>query len=303
MATAEVIALLGAVPVFVDIDPHTFNIDPDSLERTITALHTGDPSVAPLPRLSSVRPDELRPKAVIAVDIFGIPADYDRIEALCRQRDLFLIEDAAQSFGAVYKGRKAGSFGDVACTSFFPSKPLAGYGDGGMCFTHDDRLAEIMRSLRIHGQAGTSFHHERLGINGRLDTLQAAILLAKLEVFEEEIGLRQAVADRYSNLLRPIAGLRTPAVPKDIRSAWAQYTVAAQDSEHRARLQARLKAAGIPSAVYYPLPLHLQKAIAPFGYRRGDFPVTEDSCNRVFSLPMHPYLAASDQEAIVKALI
>jgi dTDP-4-amino-4,6-dideoxygalactose transaminase len=304
MATAEVIALLGAVPVFVDIDPVTYNIDPGRLELACEALRTGDARKAPLPRLENAasQPATWRPKAVIAVDIFGIPADYDRIEAVCGRHGLFLIEDAAQSFGATYNGRRACSFGDVACTSFFPSKPLGGYGDGGMCFTRDDHLAEIMRSLRVHGQAGTAFYHVRLGMNGRLDTLQAAILLAKFEIFQEEIGLRQEVAARYGALLGATRNLRLPAVPGNVLSAWAQFTVAATDNGHRAGLQARLKAAGVPSAVYYPLPLHLQKALAHLGYRRGDFPVCEDCCDRVFSLPMHPYMTHPQQESVARAL-
>jgi dTDP-4-amino-4,6-dideoxygalactose transaminase len=301
MATAEVIALLGAVPVFVDIDPVTFNIDPVQLERTLCALKSGDSNNAPLPRLKAPKPKELRPVALIAVDLFGIPADYARIEKICQQHGLFLIEDAAQSFGAVYRGRKAGSFGDVGCTSFFPSKPLGGYGDGGMCFTNDDRLAEAMRSLRVHGQSGASFQHDRIGINGRLDTLQAAILLVKLELFEEEISRRQEIALGYNRLLRSITGLSTPEVPDGIRSAWAQYTVMAANNEQRDRLIAQLKEAGVPTAVYYPLPLHLQKSLADLGYRRGDFPVCENCCQRVLSLPIQPYLSMEYQNIISRS--
>jgi dTDP-4-amino-4,6-dideoxygalactose transaminase len=298
MATAEAVALLGAVPVFADIEPESFNIDPESLERAIRALEGAAGMSAPLPRLPGGDVRALRPKAVIAVDMFGVPADYDRIEALCRRHGLALIEDAAQSFGAVYRGRKAGSFGAIGCTSFFPSKPLGGYGDGGMCFTNDDGLAAAMRSLRVHGQSGPAFRHDRLGINGRLDTLQAAVLLAKLEVFEEELERRRAAAACYTEILRSAPGLRLPAAPEHVRSAWAQFTVSAVDGGHRASLLARLKAAGIPHAVYYPEPLHLQTALKPFGFLRGDFPLSEEACGRVFSLPMHPYLARREMETI-----
>lgn len=302
MATAEAVALLGAVPVFTDIDPESFNIDPDGLERAIRA-QKGEPGAsAPLPRLSAGDAQGLRPKAVIAVDMFGVPADYERLEAVCRRHDLALIEDAAQSFGAVYRNRKAGGFGAIGCTSFFPSKPLGGYGDGGMCFTNDDGLAAAMRSLRVHGQSGAAFRHDRLGINGRLDTLQAAVLLAKLEVFEEELDRRQEVAEGYRRRLEGIPGLRLPKVPEQVRSAWAQFTVRAADRAHQARLRAGLEKAGIPCAVYYPLALHEQQALAAFGYRRGDFPASETACGLVFSLPMHPYLTAKDLDAVAAAL-
>jgi dTDP-4-amino-4,6-dideoxygalactose transaminase len=302
MATAETVALLGAVPIFVDIDPVTFNLDPGRLEEAFAALKNNDPALAPLPRMTGARARGLRPKAVIAVDIFGIPADYERIEAFCRRQNLFLIEDAAQSFGAVYKERKACSFGDIACTSFFPSKPLGGYGDGGMCFTRHDGLAALMKSLRVHGQSGNAFHHERLGFNGRLDTLQAAILLAKLEIFDEEINLRHRVAARYAEHLTTIKGIRTPTVPRDVSGAWAQYSLVAESSGHRKWIMERLHQSGIPSVIYYPTPLHLQQALAMLGHRKGDYPVCEDITGRVFSLPMHPYLSAEDQLAVAAAL-
>lgn len=302
MATAEAVVLLGAVPIFVDIDPVTYNIDPARLEEAIRAQRGEPGAAAPLPRLPRGGARSLRAKAVIAVDIFGIPADYDRIEALCRRHGLFLIEDAAQSIGAVYRGRKAGSFGEVACTSFFPSKPLGGYGDGGMCFTNDDALCAAMKALRVHGQPGPPFHHDRIGINGRLDTLQAAVLLAKLEVFEEEIERRQNVARGYHRRLGGISGLRLPEIPEQVRSAWAQFTVRAVDSARHVRFLSCLEKAGIPHSVYYPLPLHAQPALARFGYRQKDFQESEAACGRVFSLPIHPYLTDEDLDAVAAAL-
>ena len=190
IATAEVISLLGATPVFVDIDPHTYNIDPEQLERCITALKNGNTDGDPLPSLAGS--PGLRARGIIAVDLFGLPADYGRLEDIAKRNGLFLIEDAAQSFGAEVNGRKACTFGDIACTSFFPAKPLGCYGDGGMCFCSDDGLAEIMRSIRLHGKGSHKYENIRIGINGRLDTIQAAILLAKFSLFEEEVRLRQA---------------------------------------------------------------------------------------------------------------
>lgn len=301
VATAEVISLLGAVPIFVDIDPRTFNMDPDKLELAIQALKSNDPSIYPLPRLSS----SLHPKGMIPVDLFGLPADYDRINAIARQHGLCVIEDAAQSFGAEYQGRKAGALSDIGCTSFFPAKPLGAYGDGGMCFTQDEHLADVMRSIRIHGQGLDKYENVRIGINGRLDSLQAAVLLAKFEIFPEEIELRQQVADCYHTLLSPLSASRDlllPQTPSYARSVWAQYSVLARDSKARQDWIQKLKTASIPTAVYYPKPLHLQTAFAFLGYREGQFPVSEDCSRRIFSLPMHPYLNPEDQGRIVKFL-
>jgi UDP-2-acetamido-2-deoxy-ribo-hexuluronate aminotransferase len=344
VATAEVISLLGATPVFVDIDPLTFNIDQVKLAQAIEAVKRNDPLLHPLPESTFVfakrRRDEqrqsddrrnpeplapsemvgnrralrerrsgsrreqnsdsatplLRPRAVIPVDLFGLPADYDAIEAVSARHGVSVIEDAAQSFGGEYKGRRACSFGDVACTSFFPAKPLGCYGDGGMCFTNDDCLVEILRSIRVHGQGSDKYENIRIGINGRIDTLQAAILLAKFDIFPEEVGLRQEVARRYDELL---AGyVTTPNIPAEYKSAWAQYSILAQDSGTRSGLMAKLKEAGVPTAIYYPKPLHLQTAFAGLGYKEGDFPVSEDCAQRIFSLPMHPYLAQEDQRRI-----
>jgi UDP-2-acetamido-2-deoxy-ribo-hexuluronate aminotransferase len=284
IATAEVIQLLGATPVFVDIDPRTFNIDPGLLEAAIAGL--GKDS----------RTAGLKPKGVIPVDLFGQPADYDKINALARKHGLFVLEDAAQSFGATYKGRRAGALAETAGTSFFPAKPLGGYGDGGAIFTADDELAAALRSIRVHGQGTHKYDNVRIGLNGRLDTLQAAIVLAKLEIFDAEVAARQVVAQRYSDGLRGL--VEVPYVGPDCTSVWAQYSVL---SDRKAELQAKLKEAGIPTAVYYPLPLHLQGAFGHLGRQAGDFPVSESAAARIFSLPMHPYLTEEDQERIIKA--
>jgi dTDP-4-amino-4,6-dideoxygalactose transaminase len=305
IATAEVISLLGATPVFVDIDPATFNLDPGALKRAVQAVHANDAAMHPLPCRrpgSKGEPPSLRPRGVIPVDLFGLPADYDRLQAVAAEYDLFVIEDAAQSFGAEYKGRKACALGQIGCTSFYPAKPLGGYGEGGMCFTDDDGLLEIMGSLRIHGQGLDRYDHVRIGLNARLDSLQAAILLAKFEIFPEEVKLRQKVAQRYTELLEPCAKLRAPSVPAGYVSAWAQYSLLAESETHRAGLQQKLKDAGIPTAIFYPKPLHLQPAFAALDYQAGDFPVSEDFATRIFSLPMHPYLQAETQETIVSLL-
>jgi dTDP-4-amino-4,6-dideoxygalactose transaminase len=316
IATAEVISLLGATPVFVDIDPGTFNLDPDQLESAIQAVQNNDPSIHPLPIAYSQSPvslprrsssedghSALKPRGVIAVDLFGLPADYKRIEKIARDHGLFVIQDAAQSFGAESNGKKACAMGNMACTSFFPAKPLGCYGDGGMCFTDDNEIAGIMESLRVHGKGHHKYDNVRIGVNGRLDTLQAGILLAKFDIFPQEIALRQQVADRYTELLRSQADLIHPAFPKDFKSAWAQYSILAKDSEQRTALQNKLKEAQIPTAIYYPKPLHLQSAFSYLGYKNGDFPVSEDCSDRIFSLPMHPYLAEEDQNKIAEVIV
>jgi UDP-2-acetamido-2-deoxy-ribo-hexuluronate aminotransferase len=300
IATAEVISLLGATPVFVDIDPQTFNIDPKKLALAIHAVKTNDPSLYPLP--ITHHPLPLTPRGIIPVDLYGLPADYDAIDAVAKKYGLFVIEDAAQSFGAEYKGRKSCSFGDIACTSFFPAKPLGCYGDGGMCFTNDSPLAQKLNSIRVHGKGGHKYDNIRIGINGRLDTLQAAILLAKFEIFPDEIEVRQKVAQNYSTALgtKPSV-LGTPFIPEGYKSAWAQYSLLTADST-RAQLMEKLKAAGIPTAIYYPKPLHLQTAFAPLSYKKGDFPISEDCAERIFSLPMHPYLTEQDQTKIAEVI-
>ena len=298
IATAEVIRLLGATPVFVDIDPRTFNIDPSRLKDAIKAVKDNDPGIHPIPQLISVlspRSSALTPRGVIAVDLFGLPADYDSIEKIANSEDLFVIEDAAQSFGAEIRGAKAGIFGSIACTSFYPAKPLGGYGDGGMCFTDDDGLFDIMESIRVHGKGNHLYDNIRIGVNGRMDTLQAGILLAKFDIFPEELTLRREVADRYSKLLGNHSGLTLPAIPDECKSAWAQYSILSTDSDHRAELQIKLRDAKIPTAVYYPKPLHRQRVFSSLKYQNGDFPVSEDCANRILSLPMHPYLTEEDQ--------
>jgi UDP-2-acetamido-2-deoxy-ribo-hexuluronate aminotransferase len=301
VATAEVIALLGATPVFVDIDPCTFNISADALSLAVEALREGKPALHPLP-LPARGGRRMVPRGIVAVDLFGLPADYGRIQAVAEAGGLFTIEDGAQSFGAEYRGRRSGSLGRIGCTSFYPSKPLGCYGDGGMCFTDDEGLALSLRSLRLHGDGGRPYESVRIGINGRLDSLQAAVLLAKLEIFEEELAMRQEVAERYGSLLAGSSGLVTPRVPPGSKSAWALYSVLARDEDHRSLLRRRLSEEGIPSAVYYPRPLHLQPAFSHLGYEEGDFPVSESVSRRILSLPMHPYLRPEEQERIAAVL-
>ncbi len=304
IATAEVISLLGATPIFVDIDPKTFDIDPAKLELAIQALKANDPSIYPLP----LTPDasRLTPRGVIPVDLFGLLADYDAIDKIAKDNGLFVVEDAAQSFGAKYKDKMSCSFGNIACTSFFPAKPLGCYGDGGMCFTNDGYLAEIMESIRVHGKGGHKYDNVRIGINGRLDTLQAAILLAKFDIFPEEVELRNQVAARYTELLstinNPLSTILTPHIPAGNISAWAQCSLLARDEDHRTALLKKLQDNKIPSAIYYPKPLHMQTAFAFLGYAPDAFPVSKDCAGRIFSLPMHPYLQESDQKLIVSAL-
>lgn len=308
IATAEVISLLGATPIFVDIDLTTFNIDPSKLELAIRAVIENDRAIYPIPRISNGRRTtdngQLSLAGIIAVDLFGLPADYDRINTIAKKYDLFVIEDAAQSFGAEYKDKKACSFSGIGCTSFFPAKPLGCYGDGGMCFTDDVQLADVIRSLRVHGKGHHKYDNIRVGINGRLDTLQAAILLAKFNIFPEEVKLRQKVAQRYTELLSSNSNtIIPPRIPEFSTSVWAQYSILAKDEQHRSILQAKLKEADIPTAVYYPKPLHLQEAFSYLCYKEGDFPISEDCAKRIFSLPMHPYLEEKDQQKIAKILL
>ncbi len=292
-ATAEVIALLGATPVFVDIDPRTFNIDATHLQRAIQALKKGDHSY-PLPAGSQ----SLRPAAVIPVDMFGLPADYDALMAAADAEGLFVIEDAAQSFGASYKGRRTCSFGHAAGTSFFPAKPLGCYGDGGAVFTADDDLAHAMESIRVHGKGSHKYDNARIGLNARLDTMQAAILLAKLAIFPEELEERQRVANRYTKGL--ISKVITPQASTDSVSAWAQYSIL---TDRRDEVQIALKQKNIPTAIYYPKPLHLQTAFAYLGYKEGDFPASERCSQSILSLPMHPYLSNDEIDRIIAAVM
>jgi dTDP-4-amino-4,6-dideoxygalactose transaminase len=237
------------------------------------------------------------------VDLFGLPADYDAMDRIADEHGLVVVEDAAQAMGGEYRGRKACSLAKLGCTSFFPAKPLGCYGDGGMVFCDDDGLDRLLRSLRVHGQGEDKYDNVRLGLNGRLDTIQAAVLLAKLELLPRELEQRQEVAGRYAELIAASgAALAAPQAPQGYLSAWAQYSVLARDEAARQEFLGRLSRAGIPSAVYYPKPLHLQTAFAYLGHQAGDFPVSESAGQRIFSLPMHPYLAAEDQQKIVAAL-
>jgi len=273
IATAETVALLGAKPVYVDVDPRTYNLDPLLLEAAITS----------------------RTKAIIPVSLYGQCADFDSINTIAARHSIPVIEDAAQSFGATYKGRRSCSLTTIACTSFFPSKPLGCYGDGGALFTDDDDLALVLRQIARHGQ-DRRYHHVRVGVNSRLDTLQAAILLPKLEIFAEELELRQTVASRYEQLLQARGIKSTPFVEAHNTSAWAQYSVrvAQRDS-----VQQRLKEAGIPTAVHYPIPLNRQPAVAD---HLAQLPVGDEVATQIMSLPMHPYLDASSQEVIANEL-
>ncbi|MBW1614218.1 MAG: aminotransferase class I/II-fold pyridoxal phosphate-dependent enzyme [Deltaproteobacteria bacterium] len=303
IATAEAISFLGATPVFVDIDPRTFNIDPNQLELGIEALMSNNPSIHPLPSALSFEPSALSPKGIITVDLFGLPADYDPINPIAREYGLFVIEDAAQSFGADYHGKKACTLAGIGCTSFFPAKPLGCYGDGGAVFTDDDDLAEKMRSIRVHGKGSDKYDNIRIGMNARMDTLQAAILLAKMEIYPREIQLRQEVAKRYTDLLSTqCSALSTPFIPEGMKSAWAQYSLLARDQNLRARIQAQFKDAGIPTMVYYPTPLHMQRAFAYLGYNPEDFPVSLDTSTRILNLPMHPYVKDWELDRILTIL-
>jgi len=269
-ASAEVVALVGATPVFVDVLEDTFNMDPQSLEAAILATKSAG---------------KLRPRVVMPVDLFGQPADYQAIEPIAAREGLRLLCDTAQAFGSTHEGRRTGGIGDAASTSFFPAKPLGCYGDGGATFTNDDKLAELLRSIQIHGQGSDKYENVRIGVNSRLDTIQAAILLEKLKIFPDEIEKRDAVAQRYNQKLGQSNKVRVPRVIAGARSTWAQYTI---QVPNRSKVQAALKALGIPTAIYYPIPLSQQK-----GYREypaAPTPASKKLCTTVISLPMHPYL-------------
>jgi len=285
VATAEVISLTGATPVFVDVCPDTFNIDPELVGHAVDeAVQRG-----------------LKPKALIPVDLFGLPADYDRLSTVADDYRLWILEDAAQSFGGSFRGRKAGSFGHVGATSFFPAKPLGCYGDGGAIFTDDDELDTLLRSIRVHGSGADKYSNVRIGINGRLDSIQAAVLLEKLTIFDDELEARQRIADSYS--IRLQEKFVVPRIPKNYRSAWAQYSLLADSTAERERLIQAMQQAGVPAMIYYKIPLHLQKAYTFLGYSTGDFPVSEDLSSRIFSLPMHPYLKDEEIEQICSVLL
>ena len=275
VATVEAVVLAGAIPFFVEVDPSTLNVDVDSLRALLTDWS-----------------ERRRPRALIAVDLFGRPCDYDRLSDLASDFDFTLISDAAQSFGAKYGGRSVGTLASATTTSFFPAKPLGAYGDGGAVFTDDDSLAERLRSIRVHGSGAEKYEHVTLGLNARLDTLQAAVLLVKLNVFDEELRLRETVARTYNGLLSEF--LETPPIDPGISSNWAQYTV---QTDFREVITAALRARGIPTAVYYPVPLHRQRPYASFP-RAGTLGVSELAAARVLSLPMHPYVEHGQQEEL-----
>jgi dTDP-4-amino-4,6-dideoxygalactose transaminase len=282
-ATAEVVAWLGATPIFVDSDPQTFNMSIESLKQG----------------LATARGLGLKPVGIIPVDLFGLAADYEAILALADAEGMWVMSDAAQSFGACVKGRKVGTFGLATATSFFPAKPLGCYGDGGAILTDDADLATILRSLRVHGQGSDKYDNVRIGMTARLDTIQAAILIEKLAVFADEIEARNRAASRYSAALADAC--EVPFVPADYVSVWAQYTLLV-DPERRDTIAATLKAAGVPTAVYYPMPLHKQAAYRHYPVAGNGLPVSEDLCRRVLSLPMHPYLTDEVQDRVIGAV-
>jgi UDP-2-acetamido-2-deoxy-ribo-hexuluronate aminotransferase len=281
-ATAEMIALAGAKPVFIDIDRRSYNMDPARLEAAITP----------------------RTKAIMPVSLYGQCPDLDAINEVAGRHNLPVIEDAAQSFGATCKGKRSGSLTTIGATSFFPSKPLGCYGDGGALFTNDDELARIMREIRIHGQ-DRRYHHPRLGMTGRLDSMQAAVLLAKLEVFDEEVAARIRIGAHYAKLIGakfgkgPQAKVHAPHIEPFNTCVYAQYTV---EVEQREIVETRMKALGVPTAVHYPIALHQQPVFAYMGLGAGTFPASEEAARRVISLPMHPYLAEEQQAEVVEAL-
>lgn len=282
-ATAEVAALVGATPVFADVEEGSFNLDPESLQRACaTARKLG-----------------LRPKVVIPVDLFGQPADYDRIMPIAEEEGLFVLDDAAQAFGATYKNRRLGALAPATATSFFPAKPLGCYGDGGAVLTEDEELAQVMRSVRVHGEGRDKYDCVRIGLNGRLDTIQAAILIEKLKIFPDEIVARERVARRYSAGLADVAIV--PKLARGSTSVWAQYTIRLA-AGRRDALAAALNPQGIPTAVYYPTPLHCQEPYRRFPVAEGGAPVSERLADEVISLPMHAYLDEATQDRIIAAV-
>jgi len=279
ISTAEVISLLGATPVFVDIDPNTYNIDPEKLAEVLDGVKNEG---------------TLAPKGIIPVDLFGLPADYGEILPFAEKHGLFVLQDAAQAFGAEYKGKRCPTHGHIGATSFFPAKPLGCYGDGGAVFTENDDLAEIMRSIRVHGKGVDKYNSVRIGLNGRMDTLQAAIVLEKLKIYEEEVDLRQNVAQRYRERL---GGWKLQAIPNSCTSVYAQFCL---ESDRRAEVMHALKAEGIPSVIYYVKPLHLLDAFKDLDHTVGQYPCAEAASDNIFSLPMHPYLREDQQDAIMQ---
>lgn len=286
-ASAEVVALEGATPIFVDVDDATFNVDAISLEKAIQKVQAEG---------------KLTPKVIVAVDLFGLPANYPALKSIAQKYGLLILEDGAQGFGGSINGKKACSFGDIATTSFFPAKPLGCYGDGGAVFTDNDEWAQLMNSYRVHGKGNDKYDNVRIGMNSRLDTVQAAVLQVKLRAFDQEVVSVNEAASLYTSLLKDY--VKTPVIPEGFGSSWAQYTIQLSDEQQRNRLQTALKEAGIPSMVYYPKPMHLQTAfqstVQPAGCNCN---VAERLCTTVLSLPMHPYLEPSDIKHICSTLI
>jgi dTDP-4-amino-4,6-dideoxygalactose transaminase len=282
-ATAEVAALVGATPVFIDVEADTFNIDANGLAAGLaTAERLG-----------------LKPKAVIPVDLFGLPADHDAIAQVVKSTNLFVLDDAAQAFGATFKGRPLGTFGHATATSFFPAKPLGCYGDGGAIFTDSDKLAETLLSLRVHGQGGDKYDNIRIGMASRLDTVQAAVLIEKLKIFSDEVAARERAARYYAEKLADV--VTVPTMPAGLTSVWAQYTVRIAGGR-RDKVAASLKAEGVPTAVYYPIPLHRQQAYKHYPVGEGGTAVSDMLAGEVLSLPMHAYLGAATQDRVIDAV-
>ena len=299
-ATSEAPALLGAVPVFVDVDPVSFAMRPAHLERAIEALQKRDASIYPLPKAALER--SLTPRAAICADLFGQAARYEAILPIARRHGLMVLEDAAQSFGASRRGRKTCALGcHAAGTSFFPAKPLGCYGDGGAVFTDDGALAETLRSIRTHGKGRDKYDNVRLGLNGRLDTLQAAILLAKMEIFSDEIEARQQVASWYAEHLSGVAGVAAPLVEPDCTSVFAQYCVLLPEGRREA-VAAHLKQKGIPTNIYYPKPQHCLAVFAGLGYAPEQMPAALDASRRILALPFHPYMDRAATRQVAEAL-
>jgi dTDP-4-amino-4,6-dideoxygalactose transaminase len=283
-ATGEAVALTGAAPVFVDVDESTFNMDPASLKRGI----------------ATARQRGLKPRGVIVVDLFGQSADHDAIGVVAEAEGLFVLDDAAQGFGASYKGRKLGTFGFATATSFFPAKPLGCYGDGGAIFTDDDELANTLRSIRVHGQGADKYDNVRLGLTGRLDTMQAAVLIEKLKIFDDEIAVRNRIADRYARGLGNV--VTVPRLASGCTSVWAQYTIRLPKGTDRDGFAAALKAQGIPTAIYYTKSMHQQTAYRDYPVAEGGLPVSESLSEDVISLPMHAYLDEAAQDRVIEAV-
>lgn len=289
-SSGEIVSHAGATPVFVDVDLDTFNISVEALERAVEKV---------------IAEGKLAPKAVVAVDLFGLPADFAGVRNVTDKYGLKVLEDGAQGFGGNIAGKRACSFGDISTTSFFPAKPLGCYGDGGAVFTDDDEIADILESIRVHGKGEMKYDNVRIGLNSRLDTIQAAILSIKLKAFDQyELVDVNKVAEKYTEGLAPLKGkVKTPVIPENFYSSWAQYTIQLEDRATRDKLQSELKAAGIPSMVYYPKPMHRQEAFVGYEYDDADFPNTIKLCDTVLSLPMHPYLGDEDSKIVSDIIV